>query len=450
MNNGQIYFNLRIFNGNFIYSFPSTSNKNRRFSAVMVLALLLVCLIAGGLIGYAVTYSDFNQKLNTLEGQIGLNQGAGNGSGQTFILNDNISLSNLYQQVKSSVVVIQDLVPVQTFFLGKAYSLQQGSGFITQLNGQLVIVTNEHVIANAINETVTFANGDAYPAKVIGSDPQADLAVLTISSMPIGLTPLTFAHSDSLQVGQPVVAVGSPYGLSGTLTTGVISSLERTIIEDSSTNQNGQIIADIIQTSTAINPGNSGGPLITYSGEVIGITTAGISNSQGLGFAIPSDTIIRELSSLVSSGSYTDHPSINAQGTDMNYKIAQAMGAPVTYGWIVESVSANNGLKGGSTQQSILGSNFQLGGDIIIAINNQRITKHRRPSILPRTTHLARPNHQLHDNQKQTAANPLSHHRKSIDTISLLSEALNRGSDKNIFKINNAKTNAKRSNQSIN
>ena len=106
----------------------------------------------------------------------------------------------------------------------------------------------------------------------------------------------------------------------------------RTITEDSSTSQNGQTIADIIQTSTAINPGNSGGPLITYSGEVIGITTAGISNSQGLGFAIPSDTIIRELSSLVSSGSYTNHPSINAQGTDMNYQIAQAMGSSVTYG----------------------------------------------------------------------------------------------------------------------
>ena len=284
-------------------------------------------------------------------------------------------MSTLYSQVKSSVVVIQDLVPQYSLFgtlIG--YSLQQGSGFLTEINSQIVIVTNDHVIADSINQTVTFANGDAYPAEVLGSDAQADLAVLTITPIPSGLTPLTLDSSDSLQVGQPVVAVGSPYGLSGTLTTGVISALGRTITEDSNSNQNGQVIADIIQTSTAINPGNSGGPLLTYSGDVVGITTAGISNSQGLGFAIPSDTIIRELNSLVTSGSYTEHPSINAVGTDMNYQIAQAMGTSVTYGWLVERVSVQNGLKGGDTQKNILGSTTILGGDIIIAVNTQRIT----------------------------------------------------------------------------
>ncbi len=305
---------------------------------------------------------------------MGLSQSSSNSSQQTFLLNDNVSLSTLYQQIKPSVVVIQDLLPQNSFFGGTVYSLQQGSGFVAKVNNQLVIVTNDHVIANTINVTVTFANGDSYPAKVLGSDAQADLAALTVTPMPTGLTPLTLASSESLQVGQPVVAVGSPYGLSGTLTTGVISALGRTITEDSGSSQSGQTIADIIQTSTAINPGNSGGPLITYSGEVIGITTAGISNSQGLGFAIPSDTIIRELGSLVNSGSYTQHPSINAQGTDMNYQIAEAMDTSVTYGWLVESVSANNGLKGGNVQKSILGSTVIIGGDIITAINNQRIT----------------------------------------------------------------------------
>ncbi|HLN88769.1 MAG TPA: trypsin-like serine protease, partial [Candidatus Binatia bacterium] len=150
--------------------------------------------------------------------------------------------------------------------------------------------------------------------------------------------------------------------------------LVRTIAEDSSSNQNGLTISDIIQTSTAINPGNSGGPLLTYSGEVVGITTAGISNSQSLGFAIPSDTVRRELSSLVISGSYKLHPSINSVGTDMNYQIAQAVGTSVTYGWLVESVSAQNGLNGGSTHAQILGSDVTLGGDIIIAINNTRIS----------------------------------------------------------------------------
>jgi S1-C subfamily serine protease len=177
-----------------------------------------------------------------------------------------------------------------------------------------------------------------------------------------------------LHVGDPVVAVGSPYGLSGTLTTGVISALGRTITEQSGSSSAGQTVPDIIQTSTAINPGNSGGPLLDYGGDVVGITTAGITNSQGLGFAIPADTITREISSLVSSGSYNQHPSINAVGTDMNYQIAQAMGTSVTYGWLVESVSTQNGLKGGTTQTTILGSNVVLGGDIITAINDTRVT----------------------------------------------------------------------------
>jgi S1-C subfamily serine protease len=357
-------------------SFLSPPQKSKRFSVLLIVALLFVGLVSGGLIGYFVTYSDFNTKLTNLQSQIGYYQSSsGNGTQHTFFINNNVSLSNLYQQVKSSVVVIQDLVPQYGFFGNLAgYSQQQGSGFITKVKNQFVIVTNNHVIQGATNETVTFSDGQSYPATVLGSDAKVDLAVLSISPMPSGLTPLTLVSSDTLQVGDPVVAVGTPYGLSGTLTTGVISALGRTITEDSTTNQNGQTIADIIQTSTAINPGNSGGPLITYSGDVVGITTAGISNSQSLGFAIPSDTIIRELNSLISSGSYNQHPSINAVGTDMNYQIAQAMGASVTYGYLVESVSAQNGLHGGSTQKTILGSAVILGGDIIIGINNQRIT----------------------------------------------------------------------------
>jgi S1-C subfamily serine protease len=356
-----------------IPSLPPSPQKTRRFSAIMVVALVLVGLVAGGLVGYFVSYSALNAKLNQIS-----SLSNGNYSqfpNAVFLLGDNVSLSNLYNQVKPSVVVVQDLEPTYNFFGRLAgYTLQQGSGFITELNGQNVVVTNNHVVANAINFTVTFASGDSYSAEVLGSDPQADLAVLKVASMPTDLQPLTLASSNALQVGDPVVAVGSPYGLSGTLTTGVISALGRTITEESGTSQNGLTIADIIQTSTAINPGNSGGPLLTYAGEVVGITTAGISNSQSLGFAIPSDTIIRELASLVSTGSYDQHPSINAVGMDMNYQIAQAMGVSVTYGYLVESVSAQNGLKGGSTQASILGSNVILGGDIIIGINGARIT----------------------------------------------------------------------------
>lgn len=353
------------------------TKKPKRLSTILIVALLLVGLVVGGIIGYAVSYSVLNGKINTLQSQLqGYTQNPTYISypNATYLVGGNTSLTALYQQVKSSVVVIQDLVPAYGIFGGLiGYSQQQGSGFITTVNNQQVIVTNNHVIEGATNETVTFPDGNSYSAKVLGADPMADLAVLSITPMPSGVTSLTLASSESLQIGQPVVAVGSPYGLSGTLTTGVISALGRTITESSPSNQNGLTIPDIVQTSAAINPGNSGGPLLNYEGNVVAITTATVSNSQGLVFAIPSDTITRELSSLVTTGSYNNHPSIGVTGTDMNYPIAQAMGSTVTYGFLIESVTTQNGLKGGNTQTTILGSTVVIGGDIVIAINGVRI-----------------------------------------------------------------------------
>ncbi len=355
---------------------PSEQKNPKRLSTLLIIGLLIVALVAGGLIGYSISYSSFNSKLKTIQNQLAAesqNNTFNSYPNATYITGSNVSLPALYAQVKSSVVVIQDLVQTQVFFV-QGYSEQQGSGFITSVNNQLVIVTNNHVVLNAVNITVTFSNGATYPATVIGSDPQADLAALTITPMPSGLTPLTLVSSNFLQVGEPVVAVGSPYGLQGTLTTGVISALERTLTETEPDGSQGPTIPDTIQTSTPINPGNSGGPLLDYSGEVVGITTAAVSSSEGLGFAIPSATIMRELSSIVSTGSYDNHPSIGTTGTDMSYQIAQVMHVSVTYGYLVESVSTQNGLKGGSTQVSILGQNVIIGGDIITAINGTTIT----------------------------------------------------------------------------
>src|SRR5208283_371548 len=279
---------------------PPEPKKTRRFSALLIIGLLLVCLVAGGLVGYAIIYSSFNSKLTKIASELSShtqNNTYYTFPNATYITGYNSSLSTLYTQVKSSVVVIQDLVPEYSFFGALAgYSEQQGSGFVTSVDNQLVIVTNNHVVLDATNITVTFANGSTYSGTVIGSDPLADLAVVTINPMPSGLTPLSIVSSDSLQVGQSVVAVGSPYGLQGTLTTGVISSLGRTLSESESDGTAGPTIPDTIQTSTPINPGNSGGPLLDYAGEVVGITTAAVSNSNGLGFAIPSATIMRELS----------------------------------------------------------------------------------------------------------------------------------------------------------
>ena len=398
--------------------FPSASTpKTQALSPVLlIIAFLLVGLVAGGLIGYTVTYSDFNTKLTNLQSQIGLYQGSGtNGTQQTYLINDTISLSNLYQQVKSSVVVIQDLVPQYSFFGNLAgYSQQQGSGFITSVNNQLVIVTNNHVIQDALNETVTFSNGQSYPATVLGSDPKADLAVLSISPMPSGLTPLTLASSDTLQVGDPVVAVGSPYGLSGTLTTGVISATGRTITEDSSTNQNGQTIADIIQTSTAINPGNSGGPLFTYTGDVVGITTAGISNSQGLGFAIPSGTIIREISfachfRLIQSASlnkrrWNRHELPNRPSHGHHHNLWLSRRKRLHTKRIARRQHSKNNLRLINHLRRRHHNRHKQ------PTNNQ----HRRPTQLLRTTHSTRTNHKFHSNKKRTTTNRAGYNRKSL------------------------------------
>jgi S1-C subfamily serine protease len=353
--------------------------KPSRLGAVLAV-ILLVGLLGGGLIGYSLSYATFNGKINEMQTQLQnlppTNATYVSYANTSFLIGENVSLASLYQQVKSSVVIIQNLIPQYNIFgFLRGYSQQQGSGFVALVDNEPVIVTNNHVMQGAVNATVSFANGDSYPATLLGSDPLADLAVLKLDQAASSdLQPLTIVSSQSLQVGDPVVAVGSPYGLSGTLTTGVVSALGRTITETDGSGNGGINIPDVIQTSTAINPGNSGGPLVNYRGEVVGITTAAVSNSEGLGFAIPSETILREISSLVRNGSYDNHPTINAVGTDMDYHIAQAIGIDATYGWLVESVSVQNGLKGGTSQVVAGASSVVIGGDVIIGVNGTRIS----------------------------------------------------------------------------
>ena len=272
-------------------------------------------------------------------------------------------------------MVVEDFQPSTDIFNQVFYSQVQGSGFTYDLNGQDIIVTNYHVIDDGVNITVTFQDGNTYTAKVLGSDPYSDLAVLSTDAPQTELVPLTITNSSSLQVGDPVIAIGSPYGLSGSMTTGIISALGRTITEDTT---NGYSIADIIQTNAAINPGNSGGPLLNNQGQVIGITTAIVSGSVGLGFAIPSDTILREAQDLATTGTYTQHPYLGIASLDMTYDIAKQMGVSVTYGVLIQTVTsggpaANAGLKAGTTQATVDGNTITIGGDIIIAINGARI-----------------------------------------------------------------------------
>lgn len=348
--------------------------KVKRFPMALVAVVIVVSLLAGGLLGYAVSYSTLNGRMNDLQSQLSAlpsqNVTCVPVENVSYFLDNNVSLSKLYNQVKESVVVVQGQVVQYDFFGRPYYSQVQGSGFVYNSTGRIVVVTNYHVVERAINVTVTFVNGDAYSATVLGSDPYADLAVLSTSAPQDELKPLMIISSSTLEVGDPVVAVGNPYGLAGSMTTGIVSALGRTISE---TTTGGYPIASAIQTSTPINPGNSGGPLLNYHGEVVGITTAIVSDSQGLGFAIPSSSILREISSLVTNGSYNQHPWLGATGTDMTYDIAQTMGTNATYGWLVATVTSNNGLHGGTKQVTVDGSVVTIGGDIIVKVGEQRI-----------------------------------------------------------------------------
>lgn len=284
----------------------------------------------------------------------------------------------LYSTAVPSVVTVQGYeVTTQSSFFGQVPSITgiQGSGFVVSYQGSYYVVTNNHVVDGVSNITVTFSDGNSYPASVKGTDPYRDLAVLGVQAPTSEFRPLTVVGSiQAVQVGETVYAIGSPFGLSGSLTVGVVSQVGRTITE--STTQ--FAIPDIIQFSAAINPGNSGGPLLDSTGEVIGITTAAVSNSQGLGFAIPASTLSKELGSLVTTGNYTLHPYLGIGSVDMTYQLAQEAGTNVTYGLLVQTVvggspAAAAGIRGGTRSATVEGQSYQIGGDIIVSINGAKI-----------------------------------------------------------------------------
>jgi S1-C subfamily serine protease len=284
------------------------------------------------------------------------------------------SLSYVYGEVKDSIVVISGIVSYQIFWRTQYYEVQ-GSGFVYLFGGKMSVITNNHVVSGVSELVVTFSNGNSYPGKVIGSDPYSDLAVLSVDAPLEEFKPLEIISSTNLQVGDPVIAIGSPMGLDNTMTIGIVSQVGRTI---EGSNNGNYPIANVIQTSVAINPGNSGGPLLDYQGNVIGITTAIIEDSEGLGFAIPSNTIIREIESLIETGSYENHPWLGISGIDMSFSIAQVMNVDVTYGWLIGGVVSGGtaekaGLQGGSEQVDINDERVIIGGDIIIAIDGNRI-----------------------------------------------------------------------------
>ncbi|MEM0096786.1 MAG: trypsin-like peptidase domain-containing protein [Candidatus Bathyarchaeia archaeon] len=355
----------------------------KSFSIILLIALAITSLIVGGIAGYLIGNLYLSERISNLEHELSiLKQQAANLQtmqtiiNNTYILGENISLSDLYEKVKDSVVIIRGVMVQYDVFRRPYYTQVQGSGFVYNFSGQMVVITNYHVVQNAINLTVTFINGNGYAATVLGSDPYVDLAVLSVNAPPCEFKPLEIVSSSTLKVGDIVVAVGNPYGLAGSMSIGIVSALGRTITEEQT---GGYPIANVIQTTAPLNPGNSGGPLLNLQGQVVGVTTAIISDSQGLGFAIPSNTILREIAYLVIKGYYDKHSWLGASGVDMTYEIAQAMGVNITYGWLITQVvsggpAANAGLRGGTKRVLIAGQYVTIGGDIIIAINGTKIT----------------------------------------------------------------------------
>jgi S1-C subfamily serine protease len=252
-----------------------------------------------------------------------------------------------------------------------------GSGILMDDQGH--VLTNAHVVDGSSSVTVKFGDGDALPAKVVGVDDSTDVAVLSVDPSQVSAKPLQLGNSDAVKVGDPAVAIGNPYGLDRTVTSGIISALQRQISAP-----NGFTISNVLQTDAAINPGNSGGPLIDAEGRVIGInsqiaTGTGSSGSVGIGFAVPINTAKSVASQIIDGGS-VQHAYLGIEGADLTSQLADALNLPVQQGALVQKVTpggpaADAGLQGGgSATVSIGGSQVKAGGDVITAVDGKPIT----------------------------------------------------------------------------
>jgi S1-C subfamily serine protease len=281
------------------------------------------------------------------------------------------AVTNLYQRISPSVVHVTTQTQTMDFFYGTVPQEGTGSGFVYDDQGH--IVTNDHVISGADQVNVLLGGGTALTATVVGFDSYYDLAVLHVDVPPNVLTPLQLGDSSQLQVGQSVAAIGNPFGLEGTLTTGIISALGRQIQTES-----GGTIGQAIQTDAAINPGNSGGPLLDMRGRVVGINTAINSpsgGSVGIGFAVPSNVIARVVPVLISIGHFP-HASLDATLVELGTELSPSQGEPSS-GLLVAQLDAGGaGEKAGlqaATVQRQFGRLLVQGGDVIVAVDGHPV-----------------------------------------------------------------------------
>ena len=335
---------------------PSSSNK----WAYAFAAILIILIVNTGV--FAVAFLNIQNQLETMEASLTEQSSEIQDLQNQLEIFDAIDQTGLmpwptiYNQVKDSVVLIQT-------------NLGLGSGFVYDTKGH--IITNHHVIEGAETIQVSFLDGNISSASVVGMDIYSDIAVIKVDPEVTTLYPVVLGSSSELAVGVPVAAMGNPFGLSDTLTVGIVSSLERTL-----TAAGNYVIIDIIQIDAAVNPGNSGGPLVNIYGQVVGVNTAIESETgtfTGIGFAVPSDTVKREVDDLIATGSYA-HPWLGVSARDVNIVIADAIGLEKPQGVLVVDVTEGSpanqvGLRGGDQNVTLDGQLTPIGGDVITGID---------------------------------------------------------------------------------
>jgi S1-C subfamily serine protease len=337
---------------------PSSSSSSKW--AYAFAALLIILVVSTGV--FAVAFLNLQNRLETMETSL-TEQGSEIQDLQNQLeIFDVIGQAGvmpwptIYNQLNDSVVLIQT-------------DLGLGSGFVYDTKGH--IITNQHVIDGAEAIQVNFLDGNISSATVVGMDIYSDIAVIHVDPETTNLHPVVLGSSSELTVGEPVAAMGNPFGLSDTLTVGIVSSLERTLDATG-----GYMIIDIIQIDAAVNPGNSGGPLVNVKGQVVGVNTAiqsATGTFTGIGFAVPSDTVKREIDDLIETGGYK-HPWLGITASGVNIAVADAVGLDKPHGIIVVDVTSGSpadlaGLRGGDEDVIVDGQEVPVGGDVITEVN---------------------------------------------------------------------------------
>ena len=351
---------------------PSAPKPTRSSPTLRPFALLATAAVLGGgaALGGAAVVGAFDSSTSTtvVEQQSAAPSAVPTAAGVA------LSINEIYKRTGPGVVQITSTLgaPAGQF---QQSSQALGSGFILDKDGH--VVTNYHVVEGATSIVVRFSNDDTLKATLVGSDPSTDLAVLKVDAGRSALTPLALADSDRVEVGDAVVAIGNPFGLERTVTSGIVSALQRAVKAP-----NGYSIDHVIQTDASINHGNSGGPLLDTRGAVIGINsqieTGGSGDGNvGIGFAVPSNTVKSVIAQILTSGK-VEHAQIGVSAIEVTAAVSKSFRLPVDKGLVIQTVSdgsgaARAGLKAGTKQVVIAGESFRMGGDVIVSADGKPV-----------------------------------------------------------------------------